>query len=159
MENQIKSSLGILNKKAIQDRVDYDFITYHRKEIDWLAFLVITILANLVIYRKNIKINEKREEMGLDSKSGQLKNSMNLLLGLHILQFLFLRHFYTDDRKVNTGYKWVWMIHLIVYPYVIWRYMQAKDDDEESASRRVWIPMDITITVSVAIYYFIHLYS
>ena len=37
--NIIKSSLGILNKDNMKDRGEYDFIVYHRKDLDWAAFV------------------------------------------------------------------------------------------------------------------------
>lgn len=30
IENQVRSSMGILNKKYMKDEYEYDFITYHR---------------------------------------------------------------------------------------------------------------------------------
>jgi hypothetical protein len=45
LENSIKSSLGMLERKSLQDRYKSDFIAYHRKDLDWLAF--VTILFNV----------------------------------------------------------------------------------------------------------------
>ena len=47
MENQIKSSMGFLDKSHMQDRYKSDFIDYHNKDLNWLAF--VTILFNVNI--------------------------------------------------------------------------------------------------------------
>ena len=49
LENQIKSSLGWLNKDHIRDRYKTDFIVYHRREIDWFAFILILFMANMAL--------------------------------------------------------------------------------------------------------------
>jgi hypothetical protein len=49
---------------------------------------------------------------------------MYLLLALHFLQFIFLRHFYDEERRVNTNHWWVWCIHFMVYPYVFVCYVK-----------------------------------
>ena len=46
-ENTVKSSLGVLNKKGLKERYQSDFIDFHRKDLDWLAF--VTILFNVNI--------------------------------------------------------------------------------------------------------------
>jgi hypothetical protein len=47
LENQIKSSLGWLNKDYLRDRYKTDFIIYHRREINWYAFILILFSVNL----------------------------------------------------------------------------------------------------------------
>ena len=47
VENSIKSSLGWLNKEHLCERYKSDFIAFHRKDLDWLAF--VTILFNVNI--------------------------------------------------------------------------------------------------------------
>ena len=47
VENSIKSSLGWVNKEHLKERYKSDFIAFHRKDLDWLAF--VTILFNVNI--------------------------------------------------------------------------------------------------------------
>jgi len=47
IESSIKSSLGWTNKEHLQERYKSDFINYHKKDLDWLAF--VTILFNVNI--------------------------------------------------------------------------------------------------------------
>ena len=47
--------------------------------------------------------------------------SMYLLLMIHTLQVIFLRKLYTPDHKVNTKHWWVWIVHLVVFPYIIFK--------------------------------------
>ena len=46
LENSIQSSLGTLDKTNIRDRYKTDFIVYHRREIDWFAFILILCIVN-----------------------------------------------------------------------------------------------------------------
>ncbi len=43
----ISSSLGLLNKKNLQDRYQYDFLSYHRDDLHWFAFVVILFTVNI----------------------------------------------------------------------------------------------------------------
>ncbi len=43
----ISSSLGLLNKKNLQDRYQYDFLSYHRDDLHWFAFVVILFTVNV----------------------------------------------------------------------------------------------------------------
>ena len=54
-------------------------------------------------------------------------------------------------------------MHIIVFPYIIVRYYQTTNDayvnvNELYESRKVWVPMDCILTLSVAAYYFMHWY-
>ena len=72
LENQIKSSLGWLNKEYIRDRYKTDFIVYHRREIDWFAFILILFMANMaliyietnLVFKRNINIISCVKEEG-----------------------------------------------------------------------------------------------
>ena len=49
-ENTIKSSLGLLErekKEGLANRYESDFIDFHRKDLDWLAFVTILFNVNL----------------------------------------------------------------------------------------------------------------
>ena len=48
-ESRIKSSLGWSNKQNVKDRYKYDFINYHRKDLDWLAFVTILCMVNIAL--------------------------------------------------------------------------------------------------------------
>ena len=47
-EKQLKSSLGLIDKRtpASKEIYRYDFVAYHRKDLDWLAFVTILTLVN-----------------------------------------------------------------------------------------------------------------
>ena len=49
LENSFKSSLGILDKSHIKERYQCDFIAFHRKDLDWLAFVTILFNVNVVL--------------------------------------------------------------------------------------------------------------
>ena len=49
-EYQIKSSLGLLRKDDHEKRKEvyrFDFVAYHRKDLDWMAFVTILTLVNI----------------------------------------------------------------------------------------------------------------
>ena len=48
-ECQMKSSLGIYDKSNIKDRYKYEFINYHRKDLDWLEFVTILCTVNIAL--------------------------------------------------------------------------------------------------------------
>ena len=56
---------------------------------------------------------------------------------------------------------WVWVIHFMVYPYVVMQYLKdmyaPHPDQDQFESRRIWIPMDIILNSFVAFYYMYHL--
>ena len=57
---------------------------------------------------------------------------------------------------------WVWGIHVIVYPYILYRYWQTTNEsfvaiNEVYESRKIWVPMDCFLTLSVAGLYFVEL--
>ena len=47
VENSIKSSLGWVNKEHLQERYKSDFIAFHKKDLDWLAFVTILLNVNI----------------------------------------------------------------------------------------------------------------
>ena len=70
-----------------------------------------------------------------------------------MLQFVFLRHFYDKDGRVNTKNKWVWTIHAINYPYILYIYFFTDAVKRDSyATRKIWIPLDIVLTVNITLY-------
>jgi len=78
---------------------------------------------------------------------------MYFLLVNHLLQMVFLKDFYDENRRVNTKNTWVWGVHAISYAFTIYIYIftdAAKNDKSES--RRIWIPLDCILTCCIAGY-------
>jgi len=85
---------------------------------------------------------------------------MYMLLAVHSLQVVFLRKLYTKDHRVNRKHMWIWVVHCIVYPYILYKYWETMNDafvniNEIYESRKIWVPMDCVLTLSVASYYFV----
>lgn len=151
MESSIKSSLGILDKSHTQDKYKSDFIDYHNKDLNWLAFMTILFNVNIglicidefIIFANVIK----------DEYQFPLKPIVYQLLANHLLQMIFLRDFYDKHRKVNTSHRWVWVIHVISYAYIIYVYtMTDAAEIDASESSKIWIPLDIILTFNIALY-------
>jgi len=43
----ISSSLGLLDKNSLKERYQYDFLSYHRDDLHWFAFVVILFTVNV----------------------------------------------------------------------------------------------------------------
>ena len=55
---------------------------------------------------------------------------------------------------VNGSHKWIWYVHLVSYLYVIYAYfLTDMYKNESSQVSKIWIPLDIILTVNIAIYY------
>lgn len=71
----------------------------------------------------------------------------------HLLQFIFLRDFYDENRKVSFKHKWVWVVHGLNYPYMLFVYLNSdaavKDPSE---ARKMWVPLDFILTVCISLY-------
>jgi len=82
-----------------------------------------------------------------------LRNLTYILLGNHLLQMMFLKSFYDSEQRVNTKNKWVWVIHLISYSYITYKYYKI-DPEAISVSQmaQMWIPLDIILTFNIALY-------
>ena len=79
----------------------------------------------------------------------------------HVLQMIFLREFYNCHGKVNTKNSWVWLIHAINYPYIIYVYLQCEIYGvykDGSQARRMWIPLDIILTCLIVCYQIFYRY-
>ena len=46
-ENMIASSLGLIDKSDHKERYKYDFLSYHRDDLHWFAFVVILFTVNI----------------------------------------------------------------------------------------------------------------
>ena len=101
----------------MEERKNHDFIKFHRKDLDWLAFVWILLTVNLVLIGLDSYILEKTYH-----SNKPLKPLMEQLLGNHMLQFIFLRDFYNKLHRVNTNHKWVWVVHALNYPYICYVY-------------------------------------
>ena len=67
LENQISSSMGWLNKQNLADRYKSDFIVYHRREIDWFAFILILLMVNAGLIFVEEKFVFEKNLAALDS--------------------------------------------------------------------------------------------
>ena len=55
-ESQIRSSLGWRDIHRFTDRFKYDFVTYHRKDLDWMAFVTILFNVNFALYLLDVYV-------------------------------------------------------------------------------------------------------
>lgn len=46
-ENMIASSFGLIDKSDHKERYKYDFLSYHRDDLHWFAFVVILFTVNI----------------------------------------------------------------------------------------------------------------
>jgi hypothetical protein len=95
-------------------------VAYHRKDLDWLAF--VTILFNVNIGLICIDEFIIFREVNKETLQFPLKSIVYQLLVNHLLQMIFLRDFYDENRKVNTKHRWVWYFHIVSYTYIIYVY-------------------------------------
>ena len=95
-------------------------MAYHRKDLDWLAFVTILFNVNIGL----ICIDEVIifREVNKETLQFPLKSIVYQLLVNHLLQMIFLRDFYDENRKVNTKHRWVWYFHIVSYTYIIYVY-------------------------------------
>ena len=78
-----------------------------------------------------------------------------------MLQMFFLREFYDAKGKVSTKNSWVWVVHAINYPYIIYVYLQSEIYGkyiDGSEARRMWIPLDIILTILIVFYQIFYRY-
>ena len=150
-ESSIKSSFGMVDKSHMQERYKSDFVAFHKQDLDWLAFVTILFNVNIgLICIDEFIIFSGKDREGLEFP---LKFIVYQLLANHFLQMVFLRDFFDSHRKVNTGHRWVWYIHIVSYSYIIYVYYftdAAARDASESA--KIWIPLDIILTFNIALY-------
>jgi hypothetical protein len=156
-EKQIKSSLGLIDKNtcARKEIYRYDFVAYHRKDLDWLAFVTILTLVNagLLAIDKTFIFVPDNPYIDLSTMSFPLRHVQYLLISNHMLQMIFLRDFYDKERKVNTNHSWVWLVHAISYSYVTYvYYFTDLKEKESSETTKMWIPLDIILTINITLY-------
>ena len=88
-----------------------------------------------------------------DQTKFPLKHCTFILLFNHLLQMIFLHHFYNDDGTVNTRNNWVWGVHAISYAYVLYVYLGTDAARwEHSLATLMWIPLDCILTLNIFIY-------
>ena len=148
MTHQILSIFG--KAKELEERKNHDFIKYHRKDLDWLAFVWILLTVNIGL----ILLDSYILDLTYSSQEGKpLKSLMMQLLVNHLLQFIFLREFYDKNHRVQTKHKWVWVVHALNYPYICYVYFTGDAfEKDKSTARRMWIPLDIILTVLIVFY-------
>jgi hypothetical protein len=125
-ENMIASSFGLLNKGDYKERYKYDFLSYHKDDLHWFAFIVILFTVNLsLIYLDKMFIfnyGHLYYNLDLQVNSHPLFHMQILLLINHFIQLIFKRNFFIYKKGfkiVNRNHKWVWIIHIISYSYAI----------------------------------------
>ena len=157
--NIVKSSWGLLDKSKMKNRGEYDFIIYHRLDIDWAAFVQILFNVNvgLLCIDRFILYDEITGKQLSDEFP--LLPIQCLLLVNHALQMIFLRILFDKDGRVNTSGNWVWIVHLISYAFVVYVYFFTEaGSKDKSLSSRMWIPLDIVLTISMGLYNFYYRY-
>ena len=51
------------------------------------------------------------------------------------------------------SHKWVWGVHLVTYPYIVYVYFFTDDvANDPSQARKMWIPLDIILTIGISLY-------
>jgi hypothetical protein len=61
-ESQVKSSFQKEKNPKLADRYKSDFVAYHRKDLDWLAFVTILFNVNIVLIAIDRYLIFKSEE-------------------------------------------------------------------------------------------------
>jgi hypothetical protein len=136
------------------ERYKKDFVDYHNKDLNWLAFVTILFNVNIgLICIDEFIIFAKVDNETLATLEFPLKSIVYQLLFNHLLQMIFLRNFYDENRKVNTKHRWVWYFHIISYSYIIYVYYLTNARlVDASQSAKIWIPLDIILTFNIALY-------
>ena len=151
-QSSLKSSFSTEKNPHLADRYKSDFVAYHKKDLDWLAFVSILFNVNIGL----IAIDEYiifANPSDREGKEFPLRWIVIQLLGNHLLQMVFLKDFYDKNRKVNTGHRWVWYVHLVSYAYIIIYYCFTDAKDREaSESSKIWVPLEIILTFNIALY-------
>ena len=154
----LKSSFSNKKEECHAERYKFDFLAYHRKDLDWLAFVTILFNVNIGLICIDEYILYNTEEKRKD-KTFPLKAIMLQLMANHLLQMIFLRDFYDENRKVNTKNQWVWYVHIISYAYIIYMYCFTGIALEgASESSKIWVPLDILLTINIALYQLFYIY-
>ena len=67
---------------------------------------------------------------------------------------MFLREFYDKERRLNSKNRWVWIVTFFIFNYVAYMYFFQPDAfmNESSQSTKMWIPMDLILTVTIVCY-------
>jgi hypothetical protein len=115
-----------------------------------MAFVTILLTVNLALVFLDWYVLSGT----YDNSNNNLKSVMIQLLFNHILQMLFLSEFYDENGRVNTKNKWVWVVHALNYPYIIYVYISCElnSNSDHSQVRRMWVPLDIILTFLIVCY-------
>jgi len=64
----LESSLGWYDKSHIADRYKYDFLSYHEKDLNWIAFVFILFVVNigLIMIDQFVLYSPYDEDINLD---------------------------------------------------------------------------------------------
>ncbi len=102
----ILSSLGVVKKEDIKNKkYKYDFLSYHKKEVDWFALItilffvnVLLILIDKVFIQKHLGLSEHQSE---HKDLHPLFHVQVILCINHFLFILFARHFLDKNNHVS----------------------------------------------------------
>ena len=93
-----------------------------------MAFVTILLTVNLgLVFLDWYILSETYEHLNNDDNS--LKSVMLQLLFNHLLQMIFLSEFYNEYGRVNTHNQWVWVVHALNYPYIMYVYISCEMSD------------------------------
>ena len=71
-----------------------------------------------------------------------------------------MRDFYDHQGRVNTKNKWVWVVHAISYTYVLYVYIFTDARNVSvSETSKMWIPLDIILTIFICMYQVFYFYQ
>ena len=117
------------------------------------------MLDDIVIFTGGKKHDGMNEDQIYDHDLHPLFHVQAILCMNHFLQIVFLRHFYDRTGLINKSHSWVWIVHSITYPYAIYTYFFTDMyESETSQTTKIWIPLDVIVTISIVLYYFIYLH-
>ena len=65
-----------------------------------------------------------------------------------------MRNLYKDDGKLND-FRWLWAINFMIFPFIAQKYIASEQSSpDQSIGRRMWLPVNVFMSVLVAIEYF-----
>ena len=165
-EHQIWTLCG---KRLYNERksVEYDFIRFFKREIEWYACLFLVMAVNIAISILNLKRDttehKAHSHKGFDGLAhGPLGYTMVSLNVIHLFQFIILRHIADYDMNIQSKYfVWAWGINGIAYPLILYdlylsTHIKNVWHHKEYESRYVWVLLDTLITLCSTIYFIVH---
>ena len=72
-------------------------------------------------------IDFNNENYDHDNKSVSLQGVMEILICIHLLNFIVMRNFTDKDDKINKTHDWLWVVNLCLYPYLTFEYYESEE--------------------------------